>query len=220
MKIIGWSVLVSGMFAFVAPAAAQAPVAIVEDVAGNADGAAFMDYVEPGKVIHLNPQSSIVLSYLKSCVREAIAGGTVRVGVERSEVEGGKVERTTVNCEAGRMMRATQETNQPAGLIVRDLPAPKPQFILYGSSPIVRLDGGGTIIIERVDVAGERHVLTIDRKQRGNFLDFADGSKPLVPGGLYRAIVGTQQIIFGVYRGAQPGRTPLPGRLILFGPAT
>ena len=38
-------------------------------------------------MIHLSPHDWIVLSYLKSCVRETITGGTVTVGVERSEVE-------------------------------------------------------------------------------------------------------------------------------------
>jgi hypothetical protein len=78
------------------------PVAVVESVSGNPADVEFMDYVEVGKVIHLNPQDGIVLSYLKSCVREAITGGVVTVGVERSEVESGKVERDVVPCEAGK----------------------------------------------------------------------------------------------------------------------
>ena len=38
-------------------AAAQVPVAIVEDVQGKVVGVEFMDYVAPGKVIKLGPKA-------------------------------------------------------------------------------------------------------------------------------------------------------------------
>jgi hypothetical protein len=41
------------------------PVAVVEAVSGNPADVEFMDYVEVGKVIHLNPKDGIVLSYMK-----------------------------------------------------------------------------------------------------------------------------------------------------------
>ena len=44
-------VAVVGSVGFTALAAAQAPVAVVEDVQGPVTGAEFMDYVAPGKVI-------------------------------------------------------------------------------------------------------------------------------------------------------------------------
>jgi hypothetical protein len=43
------------------PAAAQAPVAVVEDVQGTVTGVEFMDYVAPGKVIKLGPNGAVVL---------------------------------------------------------------------------------------------------------------------------------------------------------------
>jgi hypothetical protein len=47
------------------PAAAQAPVAVVEDVQGTVTGVEFMDYVAPGEVIKLGPNGAVVLGYMK-----------------------------------------------------------------------------------------------------------------------------------------------------------
>ena len=86
-----------------APALAQAPVALVEDVRGNTVGVEFMDYVSAGKVIKLRPQDSIVLGYLTSCWHETITGGIVTVGSEQSDVQGGKVARRKVKCDGGEL---------------------------------------------------------------------------------------------------------------------
>src|SRR3954464_11354584 len=84
-------------------AAAQAPAAVVEDVQGKVTGAEFMDYVAPGKVIKLGPGATIVLSYMKSCWREAISGiGTVIVGAEASMVHLSEVKAGKVKCESAR----------------------------------------------------------------------------------------------------------------------
>ena len=49
-----------------------------------------MDYLETGRVIRLGARETVVLSYLYSCTRETITGGTVTVGTDRSEVLSGK----------------------------------------------------------------------------------------------------------------------------------
>ena len=90
-------------FAAAAPSlaqtAAQAPVAVVEDVSGKAIGAEYMDYVTPGQVITLGPKGSIVLEYMTSCWRETITGGTVIIGVEQSQVHRGAIERVKIDCD-------------------------------------------------------------------------------------------------------------------------
>src|SRR5271165_6401258 len=93
------------VFASVA-AAAPVQVALVENVTGNPAGVEFMDYLETGKIIELGPRDTIVLSYMSSCVRETITGGTVTIGTDRSEVQAGKVARSTVPCDAGKMLLA------------------------------------------------------------------------------------------------------------------
>ena len=143
------------------PALASGSVAaLVEDVTGASAGVEFMDYVETGKIIRLNPQDSIVLSYLVSCVRETITGGVVTVGREQSEVQSGKVERISTACDAGRMTLTAELARQSAATVVRSLVPRRdqprlpssPQFTLYGLSPMVELGrGGGTVEITRVD---------------------------------------------------------------------
>jgi len=198
------------------------PVALVEAVNGSSADVEFMDYVEVGKVIRLGPQDGIVLSYLKSCVRETITGGTVTIGTERSEVESGKVERSVVQCEGGKMLLTAQTGSQSAALVLRGGPGPKPQFTLYGLSPIVELNGSGTLVIERIDRSGERHTVAIDQKQllHGSFYDFTNFGKTLVPGGVYRATFGAQQVVFKIDPQSKPGESPIVGRLLRLGPAS
>jgi hypothetical protein len=97
-------------------------------------------------------------------------------------------------------------------------PAPEqpaePQITLYGSSPIVAVEGGrSTVVIERLDVVGERHVAQLGRKWRA-YVDFATSGTSLAPGGIYRLIVGARQFVFKVDAAAKPGRTPAIGRLL------
>jgi len=209
-------------------AAAQAPAALVEEVTGHPPGVEFMDYVVPGQIIRLTADDAIVLSYLKSCWREHIKGGTVTAGTERSEVEGGKIERAKVNCNGGAMQLTAAEASKSAALVFRDRPRPAqqpvnppPQLTLYGVSPIVEVKGG-TLVVERLDKPGERLELTIDSDKlvHKSFYDFASAKTALTPGGIYRAKAGAQEIVFKVDASAKPGAGPIVGRLVRFPPAS
>jgi hypothetical protein len=99
-------------------AAAQRPVAVVEEVKGKVTGVEFMDYVTPGKVIKLGPQGSIVLEYMTSCWRETITGGTVVVGVEQSLFHLSKVEGVKIDCNrVGQPV--TDQQREMAGTVFR-----------------------------------------------------------------------------------------------------
>jgi hypothetical protein len=65
---------VVALIAFTGLAAAQSPVAVVEDVRGQVIGVEFMDYVAPGAIIKMGPDGRVVLGYMKSCRRETITG--------------------------------------------------------------------------------------------------------------------------------------------------
>jgi hypothetical protein len=103
---------VAGAMALASAAAAAAPVevALVESVSGKSSGAEFMDYVQAGQIIRLGRQETIVLSYMGSCVRETITGGTVTVGTDWSEVQSGEVTRLRERCDAGKMELTTAQT--------------------------------------------------------------------------------------------------------------
>ena len=94
MNVI-FGIVLQAAGAFILTASAQSPAAVVEEIQGSVPGIAFMDYVEPGKIIRLGAHDRIVLGYLKSCWRETISGGTVTVGPEQSEVAGGEMARAS-----------------------------------------------------------------------------------------------------------------------------
>ena len=215
------AIFLAGAFA-AGSAFAQAPVAVVEDVQGKPAGVELMDYVTPGQKIALGSGDTIVLGYVKSCWRETISGGTVTVGAEQSAVVGGKVVRTKVACDGGKISLAPPQAGKAGGMVFRDAPGTRPQFILYGSSPLIEAKGGGTLVIERTDQRGERHEVNIASGAllRGSFYDFAKDDRQLTPGGTYRARLGAQQIVFKIDPLAKPGRTAIIGRLIRFAPAS
>jgi hypothetical protein len=217
-KTLLWSACLVGL---VVPAAAQVPVAVVEDVKGKVAGIEFMDYVAPGKVIKLGPRDSIVLGYLKSCWRETIAGGIVVVGAEASLVHGGQVERDRIPCDAGRIPLGEREAAQSAATIVRGMStghqaAPRPPLTLYGASPVVEVKTRGALVVERIDVTGERHEIALRGKAfvRGKFYDFARAGRTLTPGATYTASLGPGKTMFRIDPQAGPGATPVIGRLV------
>jgi len=210
---------VLGIFCLVAPAAAETPVAIVEDVQGKVAGVEFMDYVAPGKVIKLEPEAKLVLSYLKSCLHETITGGIVLVGTEESSVQFGDVQRVKVPCDAGAVQLSDEEASQSAATTFRKFDRsgpPKKLPTLYGVSPLVEAKIGGTLTIERIDELGERYSVPLKGGQlvRGKFYDFAKAGKALTPGATYLATLGSRRFVFLVDSSATSGPNPIIGRLL------
>ncbi len=207
-----------GLIGFTGLAAAQAPVAVVEDVQGPVSGVEFMDYVVPGKVIKLGAGGTVVLGYIKSCWRETITGiGTVIVGNEESMVHLGETKTSKVACDSARTQLINQETGQSAATVVRSVSEKNsPQMTLYGLSPMVETTGRGKLVVERLDLKGERYDvdLTPASVARGKFYDFAKTGTALKPGGTYEASQGSRKMVFLVDRSAQPGATPIIGRLV------
>lgn len=226
MRSVPFGLGLAVLLTMTATASAQAPAAIVEDVTDRTTGVEFMDYVPAGKVIKLGATGKLVLGYLKSCWRETISGGTVIVGAEQSEIQGGTAERVKVACEAAKMQLTAELASKSGAMVFREGPqranparTPKPNFTLYGQSPLVEIAKGSTVVIERVDQPGERYEIT-DRGPlvRGVFYDFAQDNKTLAPAGIYTATWGSVKVTFQVDPGAQPGRAPAAGRLIRLQP--
>jgi len=201
-------------------AAAQAPVAVVEDVQGAVNGVEFMDYVAPGKVIKLGPNAAVVLGYMKSCWRETITGvGTAIVGAEESMVHLGQVKANKVPCDSSHSRLTDRQVGESAATVVRSMDgkaSTSPQFTLYGLSPVVETTGRGKLVVERLDVKGERYDvdLTPASVVRGKFYDFAKTRTTLKAGGVYAASLGPRRAVFLVDRQAEPGSSPIIGRLV------
>jgi hypothetical protein len=141
-------------------------------------------------------------------------------------VQAGKVARTTVPCDAGKLLLAADQAAQFGGRIFRSAPpanvsAPdfNPQLTLYGRSPIVELKGPGTLLIERIDQASERYVVDVENEHllHGKFYDFAKRGRNLAAGGIYRVSLDGKEIVFKIDPHAKPGNTPILGRLLRFG---
>ncbi|MEY9107408.1 hypothetical protein ABH999_003604 [Bradyrhizobium yuanmingense] len=211
-----------GAFCLAAPAWAETPAAIVEDVQGKVDGIAFMDYVAPGKIIKLGPKASITLSYLKSCQRETISEGVVLVGAEQSTVQLGEVKREKVPCDTNAAKLSEREANQSAATTFRTVRsdakgAPAKLPTLYGISPLVQAKAGGTLVIERTD--GKEPTISVPLKRDamtggGKFYDFAKAGQTLTPGGSYLAILGAKRYTFQIDASATASPTPIIGRLL------
>jgi hypothetical protein len=196
---------------------AQAPVAVVEDVQGKVTGADLMDYVVPGQVIKLNAGSSITIGYMKSCWRETISGiGTVIVGSEQSSVHLAEFKAGKVPCDTSQAERINKEAGESAATIVRSLKDGAPPLVLHGQSPIVATSERGKLVVERLDVKGERYEIDLAKAQpsRGKFYDLAKSNIVLKPGGAYSATVNSKSTAFVVDSGAVPGAAPVIARLV------
>ncbi len=210
-----------GCVGWIGVAHAQAPVAVVEDVQGKVTGAEFMDYVVPGQVIKLGAGGMVVLGYMKSCWRETITGiGTVIVGTELSAVHLAEFKADKVACDPNQSQRVGREVSESAAAVVRSLsagsPAPPPPLVLHGLSPIIAVSDRGKLVVERLDVRGERYEidLTPAAMTRGKFYDFARTKIALKPGGEYSATLKSKQIVFLIDARADPGASPIIGRLV------
>lgn len=227
------------LLAFASEAAARGPgplvpTALVEDISSTTAEVEFMDYVGPGQVIKLAPRDVLVLSYLKSCAHETITGGTVRIGSEQSTVEGGKVTRTKVACDGGKMQLASAQANASGATSFR-LQSADVQPVLYAVPPMIRLpkfEAGDsrTLIIQRVDRPGERIEVAVG-EDAGAYFDLAKtDAKPLTRGGTYMAVLGFHKVTFKVdakakvadtgkkTRKAKPEKLPVISRLLRFPP--
>ena len=209
------------LFALTAIARAEPPVAVVEDVQGKVTGAEFMDYVVPGQVIKLGQGGKVVLGYMKSCWRETISGvGTVIVGSEQSAVHLADFKTEKVACDPTQAQRIGKELGESAATVFRSLKDdPKkgpPPLVLHGQSPIVSTSERGKLVVERLDVKGERYEVDLANAQpmHGRFYDLGKSNIALTPGGAYSITLKSKFAAFVVDPNAAPGAGPVIGRLV------
>jgi len=88
--------------------------------------------------------------------------------------------------------------------------------VLHGQSPIVATSERGKLVVERLDVKGERYDVDLAKAQpsRGKFYDLAKSNIALKPGGAYSMTVNSKSTAFVVDSAAAPGAGPVIGRLV------
>lgn len=206
--------------------APMVPTALVEDVKGATAEVEFMDYVGSGQVIKLAPGDVVILSYLKSCEHETITGGTVTVGADRSDVQGGRVVRAKVLCDGGKMRLSAEQASTSAASAFR-LQSGDIEPKIYARTPVIqlprRLAGEDrTLLIERTGPGRERrkierHEIKIDDAiVAAGFYDLANSSVSLVRGAVYDARIGRHKMTFQVDAKARSGPAPVVSRLLRF----
>lgn len=199
--------------------AASASVAVVEDVSGPVQGVETFDFLDEGRVIRVAPGTTIVISYLRSCVRETIVGGTVRIGAEQSEIESGQVGRERVDCDGGRMRLSADQAARGGVMVFRTTPGqlPPPRAMIFSMTPVVLMGQPGPLSFERLDRAADRIELNVSAEEmRQGMYDLSRSGRMLAPGGLYRARSGEREIVFKVDAIARGGPQPLVSRLLQF----
>jgi hypothetical protein len=199
------------------------PTALVEDVKSASADIEFMDYVGTGQVIKLEPHDVLVLSYLKSCEHETITGGTVHIGSDKSEVEGGRIVRTQVRCNGGNMKLSAQQANTSGASSFR-LQNAAFEPTVYALPPVIQIPKmrsgeSRTLVIERSKRPNERFAVDIDESLvNGGFYDLAKTDVRLRRGALYTATLGSRTFTFKVDAKAKAGKAPVISRLLRFPP--
>jgi hypothetical protein len=200
--------------------------AIVEDVGPGVPSISFMDYLERGQELVLGASGWIEIGYLGSCVHEKVTGGVVRIGMERSEVTGGVVERRQVQCDRQNLIVTESQAERAAGSAQRgaahngkSIPVGAgAELRLQGAAPLIVADGLGEVTISRPFGSRDRQTLKLDASNGRGSYDFARHGRALTPGAVYRATFGDRSIVFRIDRDAPAGSTDILGRLILFLP--
>ena len=213
-RFLSLAATVAVIAAYVAPASAGEPAAVVEDVNTASAGVRMMDFVEAGRVIELGKDGQISLGYLGSCQKETIAGGTVTVGKAESQVKGGKVNREKVECDGGQLALSTSQAGKSGVFVMRNPPGAQktpPALRIFSTSPVVALTADDAAIsIVRID----KPSAAVTVKVAGRTVDLAKLGIALEAGATYRAEAGGRSVVFSVATFAAKTPGPLVGRLV------
>ena len=197
------------------------PTALVEDVRSTAADVEFMDYVGPGQTIKLEPRDVLVLSYLKSCTYEKITGGTVSIGLDRSDVQGGKVARSQVPCNGGNVKLSAGEANASGASSFR-LQNVAIDPTVYSVTPLVQVPKtalGESFKLSITSMKNPKDKIEIDASlAKSGFYDLAKANKRLKRGEIYTAALGSHKVVFRVDPKAKSGKAPAVSRLLQFPP--
>jgi hypothetical protein len=194
-----------------ATASAEGPaVAILEEIDGATGQHEAFDELRAGERIELGTNGRAIIGYLGSCARETIEGGVVVVGKDQSQVEGGKVARETVACEATQLVLSEQEAGTSATVVFRGPPWEKwVRQVVPSLSPVV-LAHGKTVQIKRLDE--DEKLVTLPLKD--GHADLASEKIVLAPGGYYELTAGKKQIVIKIDPAAEAEPMPVTSRLV------
>ena len=163
-----------GLLALAGPAAAESPVAVVEDVQGKVTGAEFMDYViaedrdqDRRRRLRRDQLHEILPAREDQRARHRHHRHRRKLRAIRRR----QAREDRLRFQRSRMRRRRRPARPPppccaASTTTRTAPKIKTQLTLYGASPMVEAKGKGTLVVERLDVKGERQQIELTGSQR------------------------------------------------------
>jgi len=193
----------------------SAPVALVEDLSEEVTSVQLLDFLSLGDVVTLKPSATLTLGYLDSCTREEIKGGTVTIGEQQSEVNGGSVARQQTQCDGGRLLLVAEQAVHSGAVAVRAAPGNnKVSLTVHDVSPVLILPKAAKVVIKRIDKKGERYRIKPEPNDSRIRLDLALQQISLTPGGQYMVSSAGRSMVFEVSEDAGHNSADLLGRLI------
>ena len=203
----------------VAPAGATdtgvAPTAVVEEAAGvGTPGIAEFTYLQPGQKIELGSKGSLRLTYFSSCTVETIRGGTVTIGTVASEVSGGKVERSTSQCQAQEVAGASSATE--FGASVKRVTPYDPNLWAEATVSTQKPSfswGGGSATLRLVELDAAEPRVAWEGKVKGPVAAFPKGAAPLAVGMPYRVEIDSGGTTLAAVFSVDPGFTSSNGKV-------
>ena len=165
-----------------------APTAIVDEAAGlKTQGIAEFSYLQPGQQIEVGPQGTLRLTYFSSCAVEVIHGGTVTVGTVSSVVTGGKVERSTTECQAQQVAvtSSTEEVGASVKRVTPFDPAVWAEATVSTQTPSFSW-GGGKATLRIVELDAPQEHVAWEGKVKGPTAAYPKDAPPLQVGMPYR----------------------------------
>ena len=185
-------------------------VAILEEINGASGKHGAFDELKVGDRIDLGAGGSAIIGYLDSCVRETIQGGTVTIAAGQSKIDGGKVTRETIACEATQLVLSEEEAGKSATVAFRGPPWEDDlRQVVPSPSPLV-LAPGKQLAIKRLD--GDEPAMNLPLKD--GKVDLAAQNVSLTPGGFYELTAGKKQTVIKIDPDAQAGPLPAMSRLV------
>lgn len=182
--------------------------ALVEAVSGQSRPEIF-DILPEGTKLQLRDDAEVLLGYPTSCVQERIRGGTLLVGADESQVTGGSVERSTLDC--GVSMVLAENERQVSGASVWRNENARGHILVYDLSPVLALGGTPAFVtVMRTDLPGREIRIVAP----GEHLDLAERGISLEPGGIYQIAFGDRQAIIEVDFEATRAGGPLVTRFV------
>ncbi len=201
-------------------AAGAEPAAVVEDYQGGSAKIEIMQLLSPGEKLDLSPKDVLVLGYFTSCIRETIRGGEVTIGSEESAISGGKRKSEDIDCDGGAMISPQPTRKEAAAAVFRkgnfEKSLPKPDWTLFGKSPIFKLTKPAKeIVIERLDAEEKIRKLKIS----GLIVDTSRTGISLDPSGLYKISIDRNEFHLKISPLAEDS-APILSRIVVFDAST